>query len=136
MFKILKNLKQSWIIIVFIIALLCVQAMADLNLPDYTSKIVNIGIQQGGIENAAPEVITKDTMDKALITTKEDVFILENYEIISKYYIIIVNTGETCLISLCYGIIGACHSKSTHAFTIIFIKKLHTIGIRSIQFIC
>ena len=84
MFKILKNLKQSWIIIVFIIALLCVQAMADLNLPDYTSKIVNIGIQQGGIENAAPEVITKDTMDKALITTKEDVFILENYEIISK----------------------------------------------------
>lgn len=84
MLKILKNLKQSWIIIVFIIVLLCVQAMADLNLPDYTSKIVNIGIQQGGIENAAPEVVTKQTMDKVLITTKEDEFILGNYEIISK----------------------------------------------------
>lgn len=84
MLKILKNLKQSWIIIVFIIVLLCVQAMADLNLPDYTSKIVNIGIQQGGIENAAPDVVTKQTMDKVLITTKEDEFILGNYEIISK----------------------------------------------------
>ena len=84
MLKILKNLKQSWIIIVFIIVILCVQAMADLNLPDYTSKIVNIGIQQGGIENAAPDVVTKQTMDKVLITTKEDEFILGNYEIISK----------------------------------------------------
>ena len=84
MLKILKNLKQSWIVIVFIIVLLCVQAMADLNLPDYTSKIVNIGIQQGGIENSAPEVVSKETMDKVLVTTKEDEFLLENYEIVSK----------------------------------------------------
>ena len=84
MLKILKNLKQSWIIMVSIIILLCIQAMADLNLPDYTSKIVNIGIQQKGIENSAPEVITKNTLDKILIATKDDDFILENYELFSK----------------------------------------------------
>jgi len=84
MFKVLKNLKQSWITILIIVLLLCVQAMADLNLPDYTSKIVNIGIQQGGIENSTPKVITKETMEKILLVTKEDELILNNYEIFSK----------------------------------------------------
>ena len=85
MLKILKNnLKQSWIIVLSIIILLWVQAMADLNLPDFTSKIVNVGIQQKGIENSSPEVITKQTLDKALLLTKEDSFILENYYIFSK----------------------------------------------------
>lgn len=45
MLKVLKNLKKSMISVVFIIILLCVQAWADLTLPDYTSKIVNVGIQ-------------------------------------------------------------------------------------------
>ena len=45
MLKVLKNLKKSIVSVVFIIILLCVQAWADLTLPDYTSKIVNIGIQ-------------------------------------------------------------------------------------------
>ena len=67
MLKILKNLKQSWVIVVVIIILLCVQATADLNLPDYTSKIVNIGIQQKGIQNSAPEVISKQTLEKVLL---------------------------------------------------------------------
>ena len=80
----IKNLKKSWIIIIFIIALLCVQAMADLNLPDFTSKIVNIGIQQKGVENSSPDVITEDTLEKVLLVTKEDEFILENYKKFSK----------------------------------------------------
>lgn len=45
MLKVLRNLKKSMISVIFIIILLCVQAWADLTLPDYTSKIVNIGIQ-------------------------------------------------------------------------------------------
>lgn len=45
MLKILKNLKQTWLSVVIIVLLLCVQAWADLTLPDYTSKIVNVGIQ-------------------------------------------------------------------------------------------
>ncbi len=85
MLKIFKsNMKQSWWTIVLIIVLLCMQAMADLNLPDFTSKIVNIGIQQKGVENASPDVITKETMDKVLLLTTEDDFILGNYQIFSK----------------------------------------------------
>lgn len=45
MLKVLRNLKKSMISVIFIILLLCVQAWADLTLPDYTSKIVNVGIQ-------------------------------------------------------------------------------------------
>lgn len=45
MFKVLRNLKKSMLSVIVIILLLCVQAWADLALPDYTSKIVNIGIQ-------------------------------------------------------------------------------------------
>ena len=44
MLKILKNLKESILLVIAIIILLCVQAAADLNLPDFTSKIVNVGL--------------------------------------------------------------------------------------------
>ena len=84
MFKVLKNLNKSWISVVVIILLLIVQATADLNLPDYTSKIVNVGIQQGGIESAAPEVIRKSTMDDVLLFSEDDEDILENYTLISQ----------------------------------------------------
>lgn len=47
MFKILKNLKKTWVSVVIIVILLCLQAWADLTLPEYTSKIVNIGIVNG-----------------------------------------------------------------------------------------
>lgn len=46
MLKLLKNLKKTWASVVLIVILLCVQAWADLELPSYTSKIVNIGIQE------------------------------------------------------------------------------------------
>ena len=84
MFKVLKNLKESWISVIAIIILLIVQAAGDLTLPDYTSKIVNVGIQNGGIENVAPEVIRKSEMEKMLIFTEEDDKILASYEEISK----------------------------------------------------
>ena len=66
MFKILKNLKKSWVAVLAIIILLCIQAATDLALPDYTSKIVNNGIQSGGIEIAVPNVISKADMDNLL----------------------------------------------------------------------
>lgn len=84
MFKVLKNLKESWISVITIVLLLIVQAAGDLTLPDYTSKIVNVGIQNGGIENVAPEVIRKSEMDNLLIFTEDDNKILASYEEISK----------------------------------------------------
>ena len=84
MLKVLKNLKESAISVIVIVILLCVQAATDLALPTYTSKIVNIGIQQGGIENSAPEYIAKNQMDSLLKFTNDDEKILNNYELISK----------------------------------------------------
>lgn len=84
MLKILKNLKKSWIYVIIIVLLLIVQAICDLRLPDYTSRIVNIGIQQGGIENSSPEVIRKTAMEDVLLFTEDDEEILEDYTLISK----------------------------------------------------
>ena len=84
MFKVLKNLKESWISVIAIVLLLIVQAAGDLTLPDYTSKIVNVGIQNGGIENVAPQVIRKSEMENLLIFTEDDDKILSSYEEISK----------------------------------------------------
>ncbi len=63
MLKILKNLKYSFWSIVVIIIFLIIQSQTDLALPEYTSKIVNIGIQAGGIETAVPEVISGDNLE-------------------------------------------------------------------------
>ena len=79
MLKVLKNLKQSWLSVVVIVLLLCVQAAADLELPNYTSKIVNKGIQSGGIEDAVPDVISYNDMKAILFFTDNDEKILENY---------------------------------------------------------
>ena len=84
MLKVLKYLKKSWVSVIVIIALLCLQAATDLALPDYTSKIVNIGIQQGGIENVAPDAIRKSQMENILLFTEEDESILEHYTLVSK----------------------------------------------------
>ena len=81
MIKVLKNLKSSFITIIFIVALLCLQAWTDLALPDYTSKIVNIGIQSGGIDNAVPNLISKKDMDLMLSFSQENNRILDYYTI-------------------------------------------------------
>ena len=83
MLKVLKNLKKSLGAVIVIIILLCVQATTDLALPDYTSKIVNEGIQSGGITSAVPEIISKEDMDNMLVFTDQDDEILENYTMIS-----------------------------------------------------
>ena len=84
MLKILKNLKESILLVIAIIILLCVQATADLNLPDFTSKIVNTGIQQGGIEYAVPEAIREEQLENLMYFTDEDEKIQSNYELMEK----------------------------------------------------
>ena len=81
MLKILKSLKQSWISVAIIISLLCLQAAVDLELPNYTSKIVNEGIQAGGIENSVPNVISTKDMEEILSFTDNDELILKNYSL-------------------------------------------------------
>ncbi len=82
MLKILKNLKKSIGSVILIIILLCIQAVADLALPDYTSKIVNTGIQAGGIENAVPEIISKENMKQILFFVDNPNEILNYYELV------------------------------------------------------
>ncbi len=86
MVKILKHLKPHIISIICIIGFLLIQALCELSLPDYMSNIVNVGIQQGGIENAVPEVIRKSELDKlALFMSDESKsLVLNNYKLIEK----------------------------------------------------
>ncbi|HVI41398.1 MAG TPA: ABC transporter ATP-binding protein, partial [Anaerovoracaceae bacterium] len=86
MFKIFKYLKNSIVPILAIVILLIIQAASDLSLPDYTAKIVNVGIQQGGIENVTPDVIRKTEMDKVLLFLDEDKkdIVLRNYTLLDK----------------------------------------------------
>ena len=67
MLRLLKILKPYTLLVVLDILLLFVQANADLALPDYLSKIINIGIQQGGVENAVPQATLKSEMDKLFL---------------------------------------------------------------------
>jgi ATP-binding cassette subfamily B protein len=84
MLRLAKYLKPYTLLILIAIALLFVQANADLALPDYMSKIVNIGIQQGGVENAVPEAIRQSEMNRLFIfmTTDEQTTVLANYTLI------------------------------------------------------
>ena len=86
MLKLFKYLKNSIFSILLIVILLVMQAVCDLSLPDYTSKIVNVGIQQSGIENATYSALTSSTMDKLLLFISDDdkEFILNNYTLLSK----------------------------------------------------
>ena len=87
MLKIFRYLKSSFISVLAIILLLVVQAVLDLTLPDYTSKIVNIGVQQGGIDSAAIEKIGEDSYQKLtlFLDSKELKFIQKNYQKKSSY---------------------------------------------------
>ena len=84
--------------ILLIIILLILQAMCDLALPDYTSNIINVGIQQKGIESATPEKISKESMEHICIFVSAE----NRDKIFSKYdnkngiYQIVVATKLNC----------------------------------------
>lgn len=86
MVKIIKELKPFTVLVLIIIGLLFAQAMADLALPDYMSNIVNVGIQQNGIENAVPQVIRAEKMEKLkiLLDEEEKNIVDKNYKLIDK----------------------------------------------------
>lgn len=82
MLKVFKYLKSSIFSVLAVILLLFVQAYLDLTLPDYTSKMVNVGVQQGGIENAAISEIGEDTLNTlVLLMDKSNAkYIMNHYE--------------------------------------------------------
>ena len=82
MLRLLRNLKKTLGSVIAIVVLLCVQAATDLALPDFTSKIVNDGIQAGGITSSVPEVLSRDDMDTILLFTDQDEEILNSYTLV------------------------------------------------------
>ena len=71
--KLLKHFKPAIIPIIFVVILLVIQAYCDLSLPTYMSNIVNVGIQQSGIETITPDKAPKSEMDKIeLFMDKDD----------------------------------------------------------------
>lgn len=61
MFKVLKFAKKLWYVMIFILLLLVVQVFCELTLPDYTSDIVDVGIQNKGVEYPIPEEMSEET---------------------------------------------------------------------------
>lgn len=86
MLNLLKHLKPFIGSMIFAIALLFIQAICDLSLPDYMSNIVNVGIQQGGVENAVPKVIKLSEMEKLFIFMNDDEknVVKDNYTLLDK----------------------------------------------------
>jgi ATP-binding cassette subfamily B protein len=84
MLRLAKYLKPYILIVLLTIGLLFVQANADLALPDYMSRIVNNGIQQGGVENAVPEVVRESMMTRLLIFMSEEnqAAVLDDYTLV------------------------------------------------------
>lgn len=85
MIKLTKYLKPFTFGLIAAIFLLFAQAAGDLSLPNYMSEIVNVGIQQNGIEHAAPDAISTDgmTMITTFMDEKEKELIQENYTLLS-----------------------------------------------------
>lgn len=73
MSRIFKNMLPYWKAVIIIIALLFVQAWCDLSLPAYTSDVIDVGIQNNGVEHVVPEKMTADEFDTAqfIMTDKE-----------------------------------------------------------------
>ncbi|SCI89915.1 Putative multidrug export ATP-binding/permease protein SAV1866 [uncultured Clostridium sp.] len=86
MIKLIKHLRNSIGSVLLIIVLLAIQATCDLSLPDYTSDIVNVGIQQSGIKNAVPKVIRESEMNKItmFMSEKDKNEVMRNYKLLNK----------------------------------------------------
>ncbi len=72
MFKLLKFLRKSNAILMFVVLLLTLQAACDLSLPTYTSDIINVGIGKNGIDDIVPNVIRQSEMDRLTLFMTED----------------------------------------------------------------
>lgn len=84
MFKLMKYVKPYGWMLLFSIALLFAQANLDLALPDYLSRIVNTGIQQGGVESAVPQAIRQGEMNRLVVflSAEDKEVVLASYSLI------------------------------------------------------
>ena len=86
MFKIMKYLGEFKASVAAVVVLLILQAYCDLSLPSYTSDIVDVGIEQGGIENAVPEIMRAETLEGICLLSGEETLIRENYQLNDEGY--------------------------------------------------
>ena len=86
MLKIFRYLKKAYIPIACIVLLLCVQVSCELTIPTYTSNIVNVGIQQGGIEDAVPDAVREESMQAlmGMMKPKDAEKVKDAYELYTK----------------------------------------------------
>jgi len=70
--KVLKFAKKLWYVMLLILALLVVQVFCELTLPDYTSDIVDVGIQNKGVEYPVPEKMSEETYQNIALFLSED----------------------------------------------------------------
>lgn len=84
MSRILKYLKPFTLLLILAVALLFLQANADLALPDYMSRIVNVGIQQSGVESPLPQAMRQVTLERLamFMTAEEQDALLAQYRLI------------------------------------------------------
>ena len=90
MLKLIKYAKPYRWMVLLAIALLFAQAMADLTVPDLLAKIVNVGIQQGGMETAVPEAVRQSTLQKAFLFMNE----ADQQSVLSDYNLIDSNSAD------------------------------------------
>lgn len=88
--NILKYLKKYWLHCLCVIALLLVQSYCDLSLPDYTSKIIDTGIKNGGVESVTPRIILQSDLDKLEVFLKES-----EIDYVKKFYKQTDNLNDT-----------------------------------------
>lgn len=81
--KIFKHLGKYWYAVIVVLGLLFVQARSELSLPGLTSDIVDVGIQQGGLEYSTPTKIRQTTLQgiELFMTEEEKATIAENYQL-------------------------------------------------------
>lgn len=86
MLRLARYLKPFLLMVVATVFLLFIQAITDLSLPDYMARIVNIGIQQGGIEDAVPRAIRQSEMDRLTLFMNEDqqALVFQYYALVDK----------------------------------------------------
>ncbi len=96
MSKIFKNMVPYWKSVLIIVALLFIQAWCDLSLPSYTSDIIDVGIQNSGVEHVVPEAITEEEFKTAeFIMTDDEIETWEGlYELRDGVYYLKDATGQ------------------------------------------
>ena len=107
MLNILKYLKKHVGLVLVIVALLVVQAYCDLTLPQYTSDIVDVGIQQGGIERVTPDRLRSDSLEElALFLTDEEEDLFRASYTLDEDGVYILNTGDEDVLTQLDTILG------------------------------